>query len=119
MNFVQLDLSSIPRDTSPVFAADVINALPSSDVRLCFLDVDGVLNSSAERLATSINEACLLNFCEFVHKNDMHIVVSSTWRKVSNGGRLLLVDCNVVGCSLPSPCDSRPPPPSLRVLPRR
>jgi len=83
MNYVQLDLAHIERDTSPIFDQPRIGDLANerTSVKLIFLDVDGVLNSSAERLATSINEKCLQRFCHMVHETDAHIVVSSTWRK--------------------------------------
>ena len=84
MEYVQLDLSRIPMDTSPTYLSSVISSLPpKTPLSLVFLDVDGVLNSSAERLATSINEECLKQFCTMVHQTGAHIVVSSTWRKVS------------------------------------
>ena len=66
-------LSSLSRTSSPP-----PSGLP---LRLIFLDVDGVLNTADQRLATSIHPVCLRNFAELVLRTDSYIVISSTWRK--------------------------------------
>lgn len=70
-------------DSSPCFWNDAINKLISSGspIRLIFLDVDGVLNTVNETLATSISSECLSRFCQLVVRTNSHIVISSTWRK--------------------------------------
>ena len=50
-------------------------------LRVVFLDVDGVLNTADQRLATSIHPTCLRNFCNMVVRTDSYICISSTWRK--------------------------------------
>lgn len=50
-------------------------------IKLCFLDVDGVLNNSRQRDAMSIDPQCIKLFAELVIKTGAYIVMSSTWRK--------------------------------------
>ena len=71
------------RDDTPSFWEKPLHNLKNSGrpVYLIFLDVDGVLNTSNETMATSISPHCLDLFCQLVIRVDAHIVVSSTWRK--------------------------------------
>ncbi len=81
MQYHQINLDHVEPDRSPLFRSNVITPLSSTPLRLVFLDVDGVLNTANERMATSINQDCLELFCATVKEANAYIVVSSTWRK--------------------------------------
>ncbi|GMH56280.1 hypothetical protein TrST_g4135 [Triparma strigata] len=78
--FVQIDLANIERDDSLEFHRERIEGV-SSAAKLIFLDVDGVLNTSEQHLATSISSQCLRLMCELCIRTSSYIVISSTWRK--------------------------------------
>ena len=60
-------------------------------MKVIFLDVDGVLNSTASLMSDdSLEEALLLNLKTLVEKTDAKIVLSSSWRVMFNALRSLM-----------------------------
>merc|ERR1719464_1945810 len=81
---------------------EVIDETNAIDVKLLFLDVDGVINTSAmwPGQMTPMSDEHIMRIGQIIKETECKIVLSTTWRYMANKRKKLIKKLNEIGLKM-------------------